>query len=414
MPTATSTPPTGSFALSNRQHNPVLTSHSMTPGNYQGHPPPGHEHAYSENYSRYSYGNDPSTQFMVGGDSYADEYDLSPQGSLVSGSGSIFSPPNSNNTSRRSDQAFGLRESNLTDDFLQHFSSTRGHPQHHPQHQHYTPENRTPMTGVRSEASLKSRIPVPRKSNVSDSVTIPANSSPITRYKRASSPTLGFPVEGKAGYVQAHRDQREYSPDTHHPYHAPYGGQYHHAPQQQPPHQYYQEVQYRSPQTLPHSYQTPSPISAGNYSQHYPQGSSSKGKPSLHSGAAPSMSRKAPPTNQPSPQKPHPSQYSGHSGQTRSNALWYDDNSGIEAAQAGGHPHRMSGGSHMTAGGGHMTSGGGQRKSQPPGGQAPPSSQTQGITLPTRQQSEESYDVLEMLNIWDSSSKSPFGEGTLV
>jgi hypothetical protein len=88
--------------------------------------------------------------------------------------------------------------------------------------------------------------------------------------------------------------------------------------------------------------------------------------------------------------------------------------SGNSAAQAaGGHPHRMSGGSHMTPGSGHMTSDG-QRKNQPPGGQAPPNgSQTQGITLP-RQQSEESYDLQEMLKIWDSSSKSPFGEGTLV
>ena len=131
------------------------------------------------------------------------------------------------------------------------------------------------------------------------------------------------------------------------------------------------------------------------------------------------MFRKAPPTNLSSPQKPHHSQYGGHSGQTRSNALWYDDNSGIEAAssgnaaaQAGGHPHRISGGSHVTASGGHMTSDG-QRKNQPPVGQAPPSSQTQGITLP-RQQSEESYGLQEILNIWDSSSKSPFGEGTLV
>ena len=224
MPMATSTPPTGSFGLSNKQHHPVSMSHSMAPANYQGHPPSGHEHAYSDNYGRYLYGNDP--RFMVGGDSYADEYDLSPQGSLVSGTGSVFSPPNSNNTSRRSDHGLGLRESNLTDDILQHFSSARGHPQHHPQHQQYTPENHTHMTGVRSEASLKSHIPVPRKSNVSDSVVIPANSSPITRYKRASSPTLGFPVEGKAGYVQTHRGQREYSPDTQYPYHAP---------QQQPP-----------------------------------------------------------------------------------------------------------------------------------------------------------------------------------
>ena len=82
--------------------------------------------------------------------------------------------------------------------------------------------------------------------------------------------------------------------------------------------------------------------------------------------------------------------------------------SGNAAAQAGGHlhPHRMSGGSHMT-------SGGGQRMNQPPGRQAPPTSQTQGTALP-RQQSEESYDLQEMLKIWDSSCKSPFGEGTLV
>ena len=82
---------------------------------------------------------------------YTDEYDLSPQGSLVSGSGSIFSPPNS---SRRSDHRHGPREFNLTDDFLQHFSSAQGHPQQPPQHQHYTPENHTHMTGVRSEASF--------------------------------------------------------------------------------------------------------------------------------------------------------------------------------------------------------------------------------------------------------------------
>ena len=333
MPMATSTPPTGSFTLPNKQHTTVSSSHSMTPANYQGHsthPQPGYEYSYSDNYSGYSHGNDPSTRFLVGGDPYADEYDLSPPGSLVSGSGSVFSPPNSN-TSRRSDHGLGLRESNLTDDFLQHFSNARGHPQQH----HYATDNHTPPTGMRSERSFNSRIPVPRKSNVSDSVVIPGNSSPITRYKRASSPTLGFPVEGKAGYIQTHRGQREYSPDNHDPsYHAPHA-QYHHPHQQQQiPHHYGygQDVQYRSPQTLPHSYQTPSPISAGNYSQHYPQGSSSMGKPSPHGGTAPSMTRKAPPTNQPSPQKPHPShQYGGHSGQTRNNALWYDDNSGIEA-----------------------------------------------------------------------------------
>ena len=116
---------------------------------------------------------------------------------------------------------------------------------------------------------------------------------------------------------------REYSPDTHHSHRAPHGGQYDHAPQQQPPNQLYQEVQYcRNPQTLPHLY-VPDTLTylcreSCTYSQHYPQGSLSSGKPSPHSSGAPSMSRKAPPTNLHSPQKPHPSQYGSHSGQMRS------------------------------------------------------------------------------------------------
>ena len=128
---------------------------------------------------------------------------------------------------------------------------------------------------------------------------------------------------------------------------------------------------------------------------------------SPHYSTVPLMSHKVPSTN---PQKPHPSQYEDHFGQMRSNTLWYDDNSGIEAmsgnadTQAGEHPLRMSGGSHMTGG-----SGGWQRKNQPPV-PAPPNTQTQGIT----QQSEEDYDLLEMLKIWDSTSNSPFGEGTLI
>ena len=64
-------------------------------------------------------------------------------------------------------------------------------------------------------------------------------------------------------------------------------------------------------------------------------------------------------------------------------------------------------------------SGGGQKlMNHPIAGQVPthaPPQQphTQGVTMP-RQHSEECYDVQEMLNIWDKSSKSPFGEGTLV
>ena len=412
MPTASPTPPSGAFTLPNKQHG---QSHLMGPGpaDYQGHPQSGLEHSYSDNYVQRSHGNDPSMRFLTGGDLYADEYDLSPPGSLISGHGSVFSPPTPN-TSRRSNHGLGLRESNLTDDFLQHFSDARGYSQHKQQQQqhHYPADNHhAPMSGVRSDASFNSRIPVPRRSNASDSVTIPSNMPSVAGYKRASSPVLGFPVEGKAGYVQTRGRQREYSPDTHPPYHAPHGGQYHHSHQQYPPQRYGhgQELQYRSPQTLPHSYQSPSPISTGNYGQQYPQGSLSMGKPSPQSSAAPSMSRKAPPTNQLSPQKPHSPHYGSHTSQTRSNALWYDDNS-IEAT-SGNATHRMSGGGPMTTGGGHMTGGSGQRKNRPPPGQVPPTLQTQSVA---RQQSEESYDLQEMLKIWDSSNKSPFGEGTLV
>ena len=73
----------------------------------------------------------------------------------------------------------------------------------------------------------------------------------------------------------------------------------------------------------------------------------------------------------------------------------------------------MSGDSHMTAGGQRVNrptqAGQGQSTSQAP----PTKAQSQGITMP-RQHSEESYDLQEMLKIWDNSNKSPFGEGTLV
>jgi hypothetical protein len=41
MPSATSTPPTGSLHSLNRQHSQVSTSLSMASGNYQGHPQNG-------------------------------------------------------------------------------------------------------------------------------------------------------------------------------------------------------------------------------------------------------------------------------------------------------------------------------------------------------------------------------------
>lgn len=73
----------------------------------------------------------------------------------------------------------------------------------------------------------------------------------------------------------------------------------------------------------------------------------------------------------------------------------------------------------MTTGDG----GGGQRMNQHPmashGGQAPAQApphqpHPQNVPMPRQQSEEKSYDLQEMLKIWDSSNKSPFGEGTLV
>ena len=431
MPSTMPIQPTGSFTLpssqmsggQNKLHPQVGTFHSLAPSGYQMYP--GHNDQGYSDHNRYGY--DP--RFMVGGgDPYADEYDLSPPLSTVSASGPMFSPP-SNNTSRRSDQ-HGMRETDLADEFLRHFGETRGQP-HQQQQRHHIADNHThaPPTGSRSDNSF-ARVQGSRRSNASDNVAIPAGSSPVTHYKRASSPNLGFPVEGQGGYIvgpSSHHGHREYSPDNH-------PAQYHRQHQQP----YYGHEQYRSPLATaadhPHSYQTPSPIASStgvhpsNYSHHYPMTSSAHGtpsNPSPHSNAQ-VMSRKAPPNHQPSPQKSLPSsQFAANSGQKRNAALWYDDNSGIvdpgSAVQGYDQHNRMSGGSHMT---GHMTtgggavSGGGQGINHPVAGQVPGqatplTSNPQGITMP-RQHSEESYDLQEMLKIWDSSSKSPFGEGTLV
>lgn len=420
MPVATSTPPSSAFAPTsfggpNEQYTPGGTS------NYQGHSrmqTPGYEHSHSD-YNRFRY--DPMTRFMVGGgELYADEYDISPPGSTVSASGraSVFSPPS--NVSRRSDQQ-GLKEFDLADAFLQHFSNGRGHQQ--PQYSSTSGENHThpdPPPTVRSEHSFAHLQVGGHRSNVSDNVIIATNSSPISRFKRASSPNIGFPAEGQSGYIVSNRRQREYSPESYNSRHMLYGREDHQHPQ-------YAQESYRNPHLTsgvhPHSYQTPSPIATApgvhsNYAQQCLPSSSRQKTPtkaSPHS-RIPVMSRKAAPNHHSSPQKPQSS--TGHTGQTRNAALWYDDNSGIEpprATQGYDQLKRVSGGSHVTSTG----SGGVQRiVNHPIAGQVPTHAQPQqphpqGITMP-RQHSEECYNVQEMLNIWDNSSKSPFGEGTLV
>ncbi len=191
---------------------------------------------------------------------YADEFDMSPTSSIVSGHSSMFSkaPPN------RSNQ--GPRDFDLADDILQHFS----------------------IKDPRSSG------PSPMKG-----IEIPATSSPVTRYKRASSPAL------------------------------------------------MERPQYRSAsplQEMAHSYHPPSHL-------HRP-----------------------PHTHQTGPGRQAPQQQK----------LLYDNEAAIKNNPRKGPP-----------------TGGGGSKIPVPVGSRPANS-------------SESYDLHEMLQVWEKSNKNPFGEGTLV
>lgn len=195
---------------------------------------------------------------------YADEFDMSPTSSVVSGHSNVFSKPANHHSNQ------GPRDFDLADDILQHFSIKSG----------------------RSSGVSPHKV-----------VDIPATSSPVTRYKRSSSPAIM--LEG------AH--DRSVSPLQ---------------------------------QDTAHSYQPPSHLQ----------------RPSHHH--AHSAGR---PQQQQQPQK-----------------LLYDN----EAAAKNCPPR---------------TSQGGVSKSKIP------------VPVGSRPSNpSESYDLQEMLQVWEKSNKNPFGEGTLV
>ena len=196
---------------------------------------------------------------------FADEFDSSPTSSIVSGQSNVFAKSGN----RHSNQA--LRDFDLTEDFLQHFSMKET-----PGHRHGNPK--------------------PAYNSPVKDVEIAATSSPVTRYKRSSSPAI---------MVQEH-------------------------------------TRYRSA----------SPLEEGAHSYHPPS--------HLHH----------PPTHQARP--PPPVQ-----------KLLYDNEAGM--------------------------------KNGPP---PPPTQQGGGSKIPVpvagRPSNSESYDLHEMLKVWENSNKNPFGEGTLV
>ena len=281
-------------------HTPVTATQSHAP----------HKQSVSSAYSDRSLANTDSPNYLANLTSgFADEFDSSPTSSVVSSQSNIF-PKQAN---RHSNQ--GLREFDLTEDFLQHFSmrdpgSGRG-------------SNHAPYEAgiVRNSSTPKFNSPVKP-----GGVDIPVTSSPVTRYKRSSSPNLVY--LGDKGHHRSSSPLGEYEQQ-----HAVLSSSYH------PPSHLHHPPQGHQPHT-----------------SHRPQNEGA-----LYSN---------PPHNQPGTRPP---QRPGAGG---GGNMLYDN----EAAAKREKPSKIP----------------------VPTGQRAPSN------------SSESYDLHEMLQVWEKSNKNPFGEGTLV
>ena len=286
----------------------------------------------------------PSYLSSIGG--YADEFeDLSP------------SSAGSTNTSYMS----GYRNFDLGDEILQHYGAVSPHENH----------------------SSRSPTGFSRKSDSKHHVEIPAASSPITRYKRASSPTIGFPTDSHKQFVVSHGDQ---------PHH--HTQQYTHALDIHRSH----SPDIHNNTTHPGSYTPPGMLN----------------RMSAHG------------NKQLTPQKlTHLYQQQQHSGSNRG---------------GGGRMSPSNYSNQHTASG--FNKGGQQQHTQQQNDARPPShsrysdSIVPGTNIPNsqsrrstssahsgvepgsyrnpRKASDQEMGLLEVLNMWDKSTKSPFGDGTLV
>ena len=209
---------------------------------------------------------------------FADEFDSSPNASIVSGQSNVFSKSGS----RHSNQA--LRDFDLTEDILQHFSMNET-----PVHRHANPK--------------------PAYNSPVKDVDIPATSSPVTRYKRSSSPAM----------IITDRTR----------------------------------------------YRSTSPLEEAAHSYHPPSHLHRPPPPPTH------QARQPPPVQK----------------------LLYDNEAGMK--HNGPTPPPTQGGSRIPV----PVGGSGSRIPVPVG---------------ARPSNPESYDLHEMLKVWENSNKNPFGEGTLV
>lgn len=326
----------------------------------------------------------------IGG--YTDEYELSPSSSIASGSASFVSSSGAGGQQIRGtpgynqvgvgggDTSLGGHSMDLADEILQHFSGEDQRLHH----------SRSPTGSYNSAHKGGDHAP--------HHIDLPVSSSPISRYKRASSPTIGLPTEtSRHQFAPSHDNQphhhhsgsghssrggphvearRSHSPDY------PPGGSgggnnnnppYSHAAVASGYHQKSLIPQKVGAPPNQHSYQQQRSVGGVPPHNHFHQGG---GSHEIDPREAQRRYLAQGSKTMPNPSRTNPLSPSGNSG------------SATSAVAVGAVPGTGPAG-------------------EGPGGQ-PPSQRG------PRKASDQEMGLLEVLNMWDKSNKNPFGDGTLV
>ena len=359
-----------------------LSSLSSYPGNPQGSKK-AHTLAVTESSSYLS---------SIGG--YADEFEeLSPSSSIGSGANASFVSNHStagyqqqhHPQQHRGSGGYmgsplagrGLRDSDFADEIIHHYGGRMADWENH------------------AHSPPRGSYVSPRKPDSAHRHEIPMASSPVTRYKRASSPTIGFPTESQQKFVVSHEGQGPRHVHATHP----------------------QEIQRsRSPDFYPmreggysSSYQPPSMMqqaaAAGYHKQTTPQnyqqqqqhlvGSRSSGGGNISPSFYTQSSGKGYPSHQQQLQNQHQQQVQERDREWPSD----DPRRRLQYGEHGGVPPRSVNGN----------------VANPSSSNAPVSSGQEKIPYRgLRKPSDQEMGLLEVLNMWDNSKKNPFGDGTLV
>lgn len=290
----------------------------------------------------------PSYLSSIGG-GYADDFELSPSSSIASGHASfIMGGHQIRGTPGGMDMA---------DEIMMHFGGADG--------------TRSP-TGSHNSAH--------KADHPGRNFELPTASSPVTRYKRATSPTIGFPTESRHQFVLSH--------DTHPQHMAAAGGSHRSHQRSHSPDFPVGREPYSS------SYHPPSMMNQAAVASGYHQKSHTPTKP----GGQPNYQQQRS-VGVTSPHNHHPYYQDDMDPQMRYKLQGSKTMPNPSRNNPGhGNPPMLSGG----GGGGFPEGVGGQQQQQGPPRRGP------------RKASEQEMGLLEVLNMWDKSNQNPFGDGTLV